>query len=118
MFTKWLLSITKKAQDLFDTGIEELANAKWALSTDDLRAVCLHLTQSCIAVLNSSNHSGAEMDSAVEKLKNFTELKTLKYTEVNAKRWAEQEIEANKILQDVIAKMKEEVDAEVSDRER
>jgi hypothetical protein len=108
--------MTKKAQEKFDTEIELFMNAKWALSPEDLGSKCRQLSQSCIAVLNSSDHRGAEMDSALDKLRDFTELRTLKYTEFNAKKLAEQEKETNEILEEVIAKMKEEVDAEVSER--
>jgi hypothetical protein len=108
--------MTKKAQEKFDTEIDLLMKAKWALSPEDLGSKCQELTQACIAVLNSSDHKGGEMDSALEKLRDFTELRTLKYTEFNAKKLAEEEKEMNEILKKVISKMKEEVDAEVSER--
>jgi hypothetical protein len=108
--------MTKKAQEKFDTEIDLLMKAKWALSPADLGSKCQELTQACIAVLKSSDHKGGEMDSALEKLRDFTELRALKYTEFNAKKLAEEEKEVNEILKRVIAKMKEEVDAEVSER--
>ena len=65
-------------------------------------------------MLSSSHHSGDEMTSALEKLRNHMELQTIRLKESNAAKMAQEEKMVNDIVMNAVAKMKQEVEQEVS----
>ena len=114
MFTQWLQRTTTEAQEMFDQSIDKLRSQRWCISAPDLDSVCfLYSTQSC-AVLNSSSHSGDEMANALEKLRNHIDLQTIRFKESNTAKMSQEEKEVKDILMDAVAKMKQEVEQEVS----
>lgn len=54
------------------------------------------------------------MTNALEKLRNHMELQTIRFKESNAARMAQEEKEVKDILMNAVAKMKHEVEQEVS----
>ena len=65
-------------------------------------------------MLSSSHHSGDEMTSSLEKLRNHMELQTIRLKESNAAKMAQEEKMVNDIVMNAVAKMKQEVEQEVS----
>ena len=54
------------------------------------------------------------MTNALEKLRNHMELQTIRFKESNAAKMAQEEKEVKDILMNAVAKMKQEVEQEVS----
>ena len=114
LFSQWLRRTTTEAQEMFAQSISKMQSRKWSLCTEDLDAECSVYSAATCAILNSSNHSGDEMTNALEKLKNNIELQTMRYKESNAAKLAQEEKEVKVIITDAVAKVKQEVEQEVS----
>lgn len=99
---------------MFDRSIDKIRSRRWCISASDLDSECSLYSSASCALLNSSNHSGDEMTNALEKLRNHIELQTIRFKESNAAKMVQEEKEVKDILMNAVAKMKQEVEQEVS----
>ena len=103
-----------EAQEMFDRSIDNIRSRRWCISVKDLDSECSVYSVASCAILNSSNHSGDEMTNALETLRNHIELQTIRLKESNAAKMGQEEKEVKDILMNAVAKMKQEVEQEVS----
>ena len=113
---RWLRDCTAESQDAFKAGIAELENNKRSVLPvqDILNAEIDALSRSCLSAFKEKMRVGDAIDAATEKLQTFIELEATQASQSYTTKAIREQRDVQDIVQRAVARMKREVDSEVS----
>ena len=113
---RWLRDCTAESQDAFKAGIAELENNKGSVLPvqDILNAEIDALSRSCLSAFKEKMRVGEAIDAATEKLQTFIELEAMQASQTYTTKAIREQRDVQDIVQRAVARMKREVDSEVS----
>ena len=113
---RWLRDCTAESQDAFKAGIAELENNKRSVLPvqDILNAEIDALSRSCLSAFAEKMRVGEAIDAATEKLQTFIELEATQASQSYTMKAIREQRDVHDIVQRAVARMKREVDSEVS----
>ena len=116
MFMRWLGDCTAESQDAFKAGIAELENNKRSVLPvqDILNAEIDALSRSCLSAFKEKMRVGEAIEAATKKLQTFIELEAIEASQSYTKKAIREQRDVQDIVQRAVARMKREVDSEVS----
>ena len=113
---RWLRDCTAESQDAFKAGIAELENNKRSVLPvqDILNAEIDVLSRSCLSAFKEKMRVGEAIEAATEKLQTFIELEAIEASQSYTTKAIREQRDVQDIVQRAVARMKREVDSEVS----